>query len=464
MARGREGPAETTVGRRRAANALGFSADSQAAVAKGGSGPVAPHGDRLLRARATGAGGTVAVAAADRRTLIRRASFDVTGLPIGAAAVEAFAADPAPDAFARVVEQLLESPHYGERWARHWLDVARYADTKGYVFTQDRDYPNAYRYRDWLVRVLNDDLPYDQFLVQQIAADRLPGAGHEQLAAIGFLTVGRRFLNNTHDIIDDRLDVLTRGTMGLTVTCARCHDHKYDPIPTADYYSLYGVLANTLEPAEPKDLMTLADAPQQVEAHVFVRGNPGNQGETVPRRFLSVLAGENAQPFGPGSGRLELAHAIASRGNPLTARVIANRVWMYYFGTPLVRTPSDFGLRSEPPTHPELLDYLASYLVEHNWSLKELQRLILNRATYQQASLERPECSAGRFGKSLAVANEPQAVGLRVAARFAVGRRRPTRSVAGRACRRLDENAVDAPPHALRADRSAEPAELVSHV
>jgi hypothetical protein len=330
--------------------------------------------------------------AADRRTLIRRAAFDLTGLPAEPAEIDAFLSDPAPDAFDRVVERLLASPHYGERWGRHWLDVARYADTKGYLFTQDRNYPNAYRYRDWVVRALNEDLPYDQFLIQQIAADRLaPDPDAPSLAAMGFLTVGRRFLGNPHDIIDDRLDVLTRGTMALTVTCARCHDHKYDPIPTKDYYSLYGVLASSVEPEQPADVMTLADAERPVLPQVFVRGNPGNPGESVPRQFLSVLAGENRQPFGAGSGRLELARAIASRDNPLTARVIVNRVWLHYFENPLVRTPSDFGLRSEPPSHPELLDYLAASLVEHDWSLKDLHRLILKSATYQQASVDRRE-------------------------------------------------------------------------
>jgi mono/diheme cytochrome c family protein len=330
--------------------------------------------------------------AADRRTVFRRASFDVTGVPPENVAVEQLLADSDPQAVDRTLENLLSSPHYGERWARHWLDVARYADSKGYVFTEDRNYPNAYKYRDWVVRAFNGDLPYNEFLIQQIAADRLPLEGDKsELAAMGFLTVGRRFLNNAHDIIDDRIDVLTRGTMGLTVTCARCHDHKYDPIPTKDYYSLYGVLASSVEPKEPADVMTLADAEQPTNPRVFVRGNSGNHGDEVPRQFLSILSGEHRQPFQNGSGRLELAEAIASPTNPLTARVIANRIWMYYFEQPLVNTPSDFGLRSEPPTHPELLDYLASTLVENNWSLKSIHRLILTSATYQQSSAERPD-------------------------------------------------------------------------
>ncbi|MEX2112664.1 MAG: PSD1 and planctomycete cytochrome C domain-containing protein, partial [Pirellulales bacterium] len=331
---------------------------------------------------------------ADRRTLIRRASYDLLGLPPTAEEVEAFANDPNPRAFDRVIERLLASPHYGERWARHWLDVARYADTKGYVFTADRNYPNAYRYRDWVVQAFNRDMPYDQFLVEQIAADCLPGDDKSRLAAMGFLTVGRRFLNNQHDIIDDRIDVLTRGTMGLTVTCARCHDHKYDPIPTEDYYSLYGVLASSIEPAEPAEYMTLADAEQPVNPHVFVRGNSGNPGPEVPRQFLKLLSGESRQPFADGSGRLELAQAIASRHNPLTPRVIVNRLWLQYFDKPLVETPSDFGVRSAPPTHPALLDHLAASLVNDGWSLKHLARVILRSATYQQASFDRPECRA----------------------------------------------------------------------
>ncbi len=188
---------------------------------------------------------------ADRRTLIRRATMDLWGLPPTAAEVEAFERDPAPDAFTRLVDRLLASPHYGERWGRHWLDVARYADTKGYVFTQDRNYPYAYTYRDYVIAALNSDLPYDQFIVQQLAADQLPRGGDPgPLAAMGFLTVGRRFLLDQNEIIDDRIDVVSRGLLGLTVTCARCHDHKFDPIPSEDYYSLYGVFASSIEPAE----------------------------------------------------------------------------------------------------------------------------------------------------------------------------------------------------------------------
>ena len=330
-------------------------------------------------------------APADRRTWLRRAYFDVIGLPPTFAEVQAFEQDPRPEAYQAVVDHLLASPHYGERWARHWLDVARYADTKGYVFQEDRNYPQAYTYRDWVVRALNEDLPYDQFVLKQIAADQVATESTQSdLAAMGFLTLGRRFLNNTNDIIDDRIDVVMRGTMGLTVNCARCHDHKYDPIPTQDYYSLYGVFDSSVEPKDGAYPLRLIDAPQPHNVQVFIRGNSGNRGAEAPRRFLLAVAGEHRKNFEKGSGRLELAQAITSPDNPLTARVLVNRVWGHYFGTGLVLTPSDFGLRSSPPTHPELLDHLARTLMDSGWSVKQLHRRILLSATYRQASVSRP--------------------------------------------------------------------------
>ncbi|MFL5341995.1 MAG: DUF1553 domain-containing protein [Gemmataceae bacterium] len=396
--------------------------------------------------------------AADKRTLLRRVTFDLTGLPPTAEEVASFEADQSPGAYARVVDRLLNSPRYGERWGRFWLDVARYADSKGYVFTEERRFPFAYTYRDYVVKAFNDDLPFDRFIIEQLAADRLPlGDDKHPLAAMGFLTLGRRFLNNVHDIIDDRIDVTCRGLMGLSVGCARCHDHKFDPIPQADYYSLYGVFASSVEPKEPPLLdrgttgpeaeafqqelakleaerakfekehetelkggnrkvreelkaiqkkidkhfvthpgspprgMVLNDTPSPVEPHVLLRGNPGNRGPAVPRQFLDVVAGENRKPFHDGSGRLELAKAIASPDNPLTARVFVNRIWAWHFGAGLVRTPSDFGTRSEPPSHPELLDWLATKFVASGWSVKNLQRLIVLSQTYRQSSLDRPE-------------------------------------------------------------------------
>lgn len=392
---------------------------------------------------------------ADARTLLRRLAYDLTGLPPTFEEIETFANN--PESWPAEVDRLLASPHYGERWARHWLDVARYADTKGYVFQEERKYAYAYGYRDYVVKSLNEDLPYDQFLMQQIAADRLVAikqAPVSSQAAMGYLTLGRRFLNNTHDIIDDRIDVITRGMLGLTVSCARCHDHKYDPIAARDYYGLYGVFSSSIEPkdlpllgepaqtkeyiafqktladleknvkdyetkfkkelseknrknrdelqalqrkvdgfkanspAAPPRGMVLIDRPNPGDARVLLRGSPNNPGPIVPRQFLPILSNDKPMPFKDGSGRLELARAIADRNNPLTARVFVNRVWMHHFGTPLVATPSDFGVRTDRPSHPELLDYLASRFMADGWSIKKLHRLIVTSKTYQLASTE----------------------------------------------------------------------------
>ncbi len=608
------------------------------------------------------------------RVLLRRVSFDLTGLPPTADEVDAFeraVRDTSLDAaLSAAVDRLLASPAYGERWGRHWLDVARYADTKGYVFTEDTRYPHAYTYRDYVVRALNEDLPYDQFVTQQIAADLSDTSSDPRpLAALGLLTVGSRFMNNPHDQIDDRIDVVTRGFLGLTVSCARCHDHKYDPISTADYYALYGVFASTIEPSEkpliampetnaaymahqaeltkrrqaleaflgtqqqqlaaglrervreylvevvrrppaapaedpmvslspdelkpeaieqwrkflegrrarrspvfavwsrlaklpaegfstaaaellaswpttdalptaadpstakpddnklddgkpgsrptqplypqvkaaltasplnsmqevaerlgdllasadrqwrellasheqtvaqatagaqpapaaptglpdagaeelrqalyaeevptvvtadaapklldriggneygrlrrevdqwqthspdePPRAMSVVDAVTPHEPHIFLRGNPHRQGDVVPRSYVQVLTADGQRhPFEQGSGRKELAAAITSPDNPLTARVIVNRVWQQHFGAGLVLTPSEFGLRSDPPSHPELLDYLAATFRDDGWSLKRLHRRIVLSRVYQQASDERAECVA----------------------------------------------------------------------
>ena len=543
--------------------------------------------------------------AADRRTLIRRATYDLTGLPPTIEEVDAFLKDRSPDAYAKLIDRLLASPRYGERWGRYWLDVARFADTKGYVYAgrEETKFVQSAAYRDWVIRAFNEDLPYDQFLKLQIAADQMD-AGRNSLAAMGYLTMGRRFLGVVHDIIDDRIDVTMRGMQGLTVGCARCHDHKFDPIPTKDYYSLYGVFAgcyertvaldapnisakayleyetelkkredkftatfhdkceeqakrfraktteylhavlnaekfetevfysfvtadevnpvvvrqwqtyllaktkdanpiwgtwhayvdaakakkplnsvvistnkiNTLvaqafktnapkslhevadrygnlliavdkkvsdsktlssdeeelrqvlygadspavvppgaivdmewyfdeptrvalgslqlqidqwmlqSPGSPPHAVILEDRAVQTNPHVFKRGNPANKGDEVPRQFLEVLSGLDRKPFTKGSGRLELAEAIGNKDNPLTARVMVNRIWLHHFGAGLVRTPSDFGTRSEPPSHPELLDWLARYFMDNGWSVKKLHRLIMLSSVYQQRS------------------------------------------------------------------------------
>ncbi len=392
---------------------------------------------------------------ADRRTIIRRATFDLLGLPPTPAEVTAFLEDPSETAFAKVVDRLLSSSQYGERWARYWLDTARYSDTKGEVKknVEDYRYPFAWTYRDYVIKALNADKPYNQFIIEQIAADKLPlGADKSVLAAMGFLTLGDHFNGNVNDVINDRIDVVTKGTMGLTVTCARCHDHMFDPIPTQDYYSLHGVFASSMEPKErpiikpaqgaayadyqkqrdglekelsdmqaavkgakdnkekkktrlehvkiegklneldmthpgaPTRAMVLTDRPKPADSPVFIRGEAVNRGEVVPRRFLEVLSGPNREPFHAGSGRLELAQAIVSKSNPLTARVMVNRIWLHHFGEGLVTTPDDFGTQSAPPSHPALLDYLASRFMADGWSMKKMHRLIMLSSVYQQSS------------------------------------------------------------------------------
>ncbi|HEX6963933.1 MAG TPA: DUF1549 and DUF1553 domain-containing protein, partial [Lacipirellula sp.] len=321
---------------------------------------------------------------ADPRTLLRRLSFDLTGLPPTAEELAEFAARYSDAEYEQAVDRLVASPRFGERWGRYWLDIARYADTKGYLFEEDRNYHHAYKYRDWVIAAFNGDMAFDKFVIAQIAADQTGNPA--DAPASGFLTLGRRFLNAQPDINDDRIDLMTRGLMGLTVACARCHDHKYDAIPTADYYSLYGVLASSTETAREDGPPMLVDSPTPVEQHIFVRGSAGSPGEKVPRRFLSCLSDAEQPAFKTGSGRLELAQAIASRENPLTARVWVNRVWGKLFGRPIVTTPSDFGVRGEPPSHPELLDWLACTFMDDGWSTKRIiRRIVLSRA-YRQAS------------------------------------------------------------------------------
>ncbi|HEY3394249.1 MAG TPA: PSD1 and planctomycete cytochrome C domain-containing protein [Lacipirellulaceae bacterium] len=325
------------------------------------------------------------------RALLRRVYYDLIGLPPTAKELAEFEADPSDARYEAAVDWLLSVPQYGERWARHWLDIARYADTKGYLFEEDRNYKHAYKYRDWVISSFATDRPYDEFLVAQLAADQTGDPAC--VPAMGFLTLGRRFLNNRHDIINDRIDVVTRGLMGLTVACARCHDHKYDPISAGDYYALYGVFASSEEKPRDDAPPMLVDAERLVDPVIFLRGSPGSRGPKVDRRFLTCLAPDNKpEPFQHGSGRLELAQTIASRENPLTARVWVNRVWGHLFGRGLVNTPSDFGSRGSPPTHPELLDWLACEVMEDGWSTKRLIRRIVLSSTYRQASNERSEC------------------------------------------------------------------------
>ncbi|MEM0896616.1 MAG: PSD1 and planctomycete cytochrome C domain-containing protein [Verrucomicrobiota bacterium] len=391
------------------------------------------------------------------RTLVRRLHYDLVGLPPTPEEVDAFVEDPRamPVRVRAVVDDLLERPAFGEHWARMWLDVARYADTDN-VYRFDTQtpyyYPYAFAFRNYVIAAFNEDKPVDQFIREQLAADHLDlPENHRDHAALGFLAVGPHHRGNAkNDYIDDMIDVTTRGFMGVTVSCARCHDHKFEPIPTADYYSLYGVFASVERPnpwefdkfprvkgfdgskqqqadyeeeraalkppkerkgsnlpqgevkfaqvdlsqlhishdGAPVRAMVVKEAKKpMIEPVVFERGDAGMKGEKLKRHFLSVLDPSKKEFNRKNSGRLDLARHITREDNPLTARVFVNRVWGELLGSHLVGTPSDFGLQGERPTHPELLDDLAwQFMHEQDWSLKKLVRSIVDSRTYQLRS------------------------------------------------------------------------------
>ncbi len=349
---------------------------------------------------------------ADDRTLVRRLYFDLIGLPPSREEAAEFYLATKEDrakAIQNLVDELLASQHFGERWAAMWLDVARYAEDQAHIVGNNKTlfFPNAYRYRDWVIDAFNQDLPYDEFVRLQLAADLLTPEDTTDDVALGFIGLGPKYYRrNSPEVMadewEDRVDVVSRGFLGLTVACARCHDHKFDPIPTEDYYALAGIFASTemwnspidekVEVAknghakEPKESLHIIRDKDVHNIHVFVRGDVNSKGEVVPRRFLQVLSEAEPVAFSQGSGRLELAKLIASEENPLTARVIVNRIWAGYFGTALVGTPSNFGQLGTPPSHPELLDDLAVRFVENGWSLKWLHREIVTSKTYQQSS------------------------------------------------------------------------------
>ncbi|MBM3876553.1 MAG: DUF1553 domain-containing protein [Verrucomicrobia bacterium] len=420
---------------------------------------------------------------ADRRVLLRRATFDLTGLPPTPQEMDDFLADKSADAFSKVVERLLESPHYGERWGRHWLDVARYADSNG--LDENVAHGNAWRYRDYVVNAFNRDKPYDQFLVEQIAGDLLPPTAsttirHERLTALGFLAMGPKLLAEPDkvklemDLIDEQIDTLGRAVTAMTLGCARCHDHKFDPLPTDDYYALTAIFKSTrtmddlktiakwheplvalpadfaakeahekliaaqklavtnavaeankallaslntnalppqpesryptnttaaltklrdelarLEKSAPElpSTMGVTEATNILKAFpVFIRGNPLTPGREVPRRFPQVMSAREEKLGDQQSGRLELARWLASAEHPLTARVMVNRIWRWHFGTGIVASTDNFGQLGERPVNQPLLDWLAHRFIESGWSVKQLHRLILLSATYQQSS------------------------------------------------------------------------------
>lgn len=388
---------------------------------------------------------------ADRRTLARRVWLDLHGLPPSTEELESFLLDNRPDAWPRLVDSLLASPRYGEYWGRHWLDVARYADSNG--MDEDIAHPDAWRYRDYVIASFNMDKPFDRFIEEQIAGDLLPAADLErkrqQTVGVGFLSVGPKMLacddpdKMRRDIADEQIDTTGRAFLGMTFGCARCHDHKFDPVSIEDYYGLAGIFMSTrtltkytvvaeihehdLSTPEEKqrrgkiaeiekkrdDATTSADEKSQLaveiialqkdlpppfqvmgvsdskveDVPVHLRGNYRTPGETVPRRLPLTIAAIHppAMPAGQ-SGRLEFARWMGGKENPLTARVIANRVWRWHFGRGIVPTPDNFGVLGVAPTHPELLDHLARRLMDSGWSLKTLHREILLSATWRQSS------------------------------------------------------------------------------
>jgi hypothetical protein len=387
---------------------------------------------------------------ADRRTLVRRLYFDLTGLPPSPAAVAAFVADPSPAAYEKLVDALLASPHYGERWAQHWLDVVRFAETEGFEY--DRHRPDAWKYRDYVIRAFNTDKPYDRFIAEQVAGDeRKDDEDHEAQVAAGFHRLGaiRRNAGNPevafsrNEVLTEMNDMIGAAFLGLTVGCARCHDHKFDAIRQKDYYRLQAFLAATQEhdlPLAPPEAVTAWQArhkkmtreierlrkalttasdearprlEEQLKAaedqlppplqgiftvkneedkrtpiHLLKRGDEDKKEEPVGMRVLGVLLPEGAPELPPDTGdpKTLLAGWLTDPGHPLVARVMVNRLWLWHFGQGIVSTPNDFGANGSPPSHPALLDYLAETLVRGGWHVKPLHRLILLSSTYRQAS------------------------------------------------------------------------------
>ncbi|HEX8913012.1 MAG TPA: PSD1 and planctomycete cytochrome C domain-containing protein [Humisphaera sp.] len=378
--------------------------------------------------------GLAPAAEATRADLIRRATFDLTGLPPTPEEVDAFAADKSPDAYEKVIDRLLASPACGERWGRHWLDLARYADSGG--FHNDIDRPNAWRYRDYVIAALNADKPYGRFVREQIAGDEFAPADPQALAATGFCrngpsnedNVGKDAEKYRLEELDDVVSTTSAVVLGLTVGCARCHDHKYDPIPQADYYRLLAVFNSTTKkdvplaadgsvlvaaaaakattkPAKggaagPAVLVVTDAGPKPRPTRLLWRGDVKNPGPEVEPGVPAVLAAAPVSfPPPPANAkttgrRTALADWLASPDNPLTWRVIANRLWHHHFGRGIVASTSNFGATGDAPTHPELLDWLAAETVARGGSLKAVHKLIMTSATYRQSSAWNAEAAA----------------------------------------------------------------------
>ncbi len=332
-----------------------------------------------------------------RERLIRRVYFDLWGLPPEPHEVRAFLADDSPQAYERLVDRLLASPHFGERWARYWLDVVRFAETNGYE--RDAEKPGAWRYRDWVIRAINDDMPYDRFVLEQLAGDELPGADENTRAATGLLRVGtfddepNDPLVYKYEQLDDLIGATSTSFLAVTVKCARCHDHKFDPIKQTDYYGMLGFfIAGRAD--ESKELLAYTDAGREAEpVKLLGGGDPRREGDEVPVGFLSMLP-QLARPVEPAPPdartthrRTQLARWMTDPANPLTPRVAVNRLWLHHFGEGLCRTPDNFGVMGTAPTHPGLVDWLAADFVEHGWQAKRLHKMILLSSAYCMDSI-----------------------------------------------------------------------------
>jgi hypothetical protein len=381
--------------------------------------------DRFLRARLQAAG-LRPNADAPPATLIRRLYFDLIGLPPSPAEVAQFVADPSEARLEQIVDQLLASEQFGQRWGRHWLDIARYAESAG--SSRDVLMLYAWRYRDFVIDAMNADMPFDRFITEQVAGDLLPAETQadkeRQTIATGLLAIGSKSLNGgnlTYDVIDDQIDVISKAVLGLTVSCARCHDHKFDPIPTADYYSLAGIFLSTdtrygggtkrpksakdkanlyltlggetqqLLGEEPQYALGVQDAKKITDANILVRGDKGQAGDQVKRGFLSAVGDRCRSDTAPidssQSGRVQLAAWLVHPNNPLSPRVAVNRIWQHLHGSGIVETVDNFGVNGLPPSHPQLLDYLADRFVhKHHWSTKSLIRELVLSRTYRQSS------------------------------------------------------------------------------
>lgn len=330
---------------------------------------------------------------ADRFALIRRLTIDLTGLPPTRQEVDAFVGDDLPDAYERLVDRLLASPAFGERYAQYWLDLARWAETDG--FEHDKERPRVWKYRDWVIDALNRDLPYDEFVSLQLAGDELRPGDAAARTATGFCLAGPDMpdINLKQERKANLLNELT-GTAGsvflaMQMGCAQCHEHKYDPISQHDFYRLRAIF----EPAVDLSGHTFSESVKRPKPnHLYVRGDFRRPGPQLQPAFPRVLNRSEAQIQPPPDDakstqrRLQLARWLTQPDHPLTARVIANRLWQWHFGRGLSSTPSDFGVMGYEPTHPQLLDWLASELVRSGWSMKHIHRLIVTSATYRRAS------------------------------------------------------------------------------